>query len=620
MFLKGYDYYRFYTFICFPIKNHGMPKVSGQQEVLLITSYGNQLFNKLKSNGTNLCALMTQESDASLLTASSRDIICWLLDSQSGELPACWPSQMQQLPEAYHVAIISVPCPRLVEKAMKGGANDVIETSALNDAGMSRIRLQATQHQQQRNAYKKIQRSLKESKDNYTRLVDQLADGIAIYEEQGKILEINSSASRMLGYTTEELKKLNIFDLLAPGELIQNPVDINKLKNGQHTLKQRKMVRKDGRVIEAEVHTSNLRDGIFLTSVRDISDRLEAREHLQKEKMISDTIINSMPGLFYMFNQDGKYLRWNRQLELVSGYSYSEIKDMHPSNFFAEKEHPVLFKEISNVFLHGQSALEAHLVTKHGMMIPYYFTGVAATIDGERCLLGTAIDLSPLRSLERKLANQKVAEQKKMMQVMLEAEENEKNKLGLELHDNINQMLSVVRLYLSAIINEGARASVTIEDAMSILNDAMEEIRQLSHRLAVAYRFDAGLVKEIKNLADKIQGGKKLTVELDLPAALDERTDYKEKLCIYRIVQEQINNITKYAHAAMVKISVVFTGHHLELTIVDDGVGFDVEAANKGLGLISIRNRAEALQGTSEITSIPGTGTTLKVQLPVKVH
>ena len=127
----------------------------------------------------------------------------------------------------------------------------------------------------------------------------------------------------------------------------------------------------------------------------------------QKEKSLSDSIINSMPGIFYLFDQNGKFLRWNKRFETISGFSNEEISNMSPVDFFSTKEKNYISNGIEKVFTDGISDAEANLVTRNGTEIPHYFTGQLITFDRKPCLIGVGIDISELRKAEQLLALEK---------------------------------------------------------------------------------------------------------------------------------------------------------------------------------------------------------------------
>ena len=132
----------------------------------------------------------------------------------------------------------------------------------------------------------------------------------------------------------------------------------------------------------------------ILGAMQDITDREITKKQILKEKGLSDSIINSLPGIFYLYNKEGKFLRWNKNYETVTGYESAEISRMHPLDFFDETEKELLASKISNVFIAGSDYVEANFLLKDGQKIPYYFTGQAIEYEGQTCLMGVGLDFS----------------------------------------------------------------------------------------------------------------------------------------------------------------------------------------------------------------------------------
>jgi len=131
--------------------------------------------------------------------------------------------------------------------------------------------------------------------------------------------------------------------------------------------------------------------------------RREAAELLLKEKDLSDSVINSMPGIFYFCDHTGRFIRWNKRFETVSGYTSDEINRMQPLDFFegADKEH--IKERIREVIEKGTSDAEALFLTKSGRKIPYYFTASAVRFEDELCLIGIGMDISARKQAEKEM-------------------------------------------------------------------------------------------------------------------------------------------------------------------------------------------------------------------------
>lgn len=131
--------------------------------------------------------------------------------------------------------------------------------------------------------------------------------------------------------------------------------------------------------------------------------RLAAERTLRAEQRFSETIIESMPGILYLYDTDGRFLRWNRNFEAVSGLSPEEMAVAHPSQFFAEEDRARVSARIAEVFTAGASAVEADFVAKDGTRTPYYFTGRRVDFAGRACLVGVGIDVSELHRAQVRL-------------------------------------------------------------------------------------------------------------------------------------------------------------------------------------------------------------------------
>ena len=134
-----------------------------------------------------------------------------------------------------------------------------------------------------------------------------------------------------------------------------------------------------------------------------VIQRKQADEDIRKEKNFSDTAINSLPGIFYLFDNQDRFLRWNENFEKFSGYSAEEISKMNPLDFFVGEDRKFIEQKIQEVFAKGRSTAEADFVAKDGHKIPYLFTGTRVTFDQTQCLLGMGISIAERKQAEEEL-------------------------------------------------------------------------------------------------------------------------------------------------------------------------------------------------------------------------
>ena len=126
----------------------------------------------------------------------------------------------------------------------------------------------------------------------------------------------------------------------------------------------------------------------------------DAETRLQRENLFVETVINSVPGILYLYNEQRRFLRWNRSFEGVSGYSSEEIAELHPLDFFAGEEKQLIAQKIEEAFGKGEAAVEAGFTTKDGRVLPFFLTGRRILFEGNPCIIGMGIDISERRHAE----------------------------------------------------------------------------------------------------------------------------------------------------------------------------------------------------------------------------
>lgn len=232
-------------------------------------------------------------------------------------------------------------------------------------------------------------------------------------------------------------------------------------------------------------------------------------------------------------------------------------------------------------------------------------------------ILSSGEDTTTKKVLQSRLAAQESEKRKQILAAVLEAQENERHDIAFELHDNVNQILTTCKILLESEIKKQG-GSVFVKNSYRYLQNAIDEIRNLSHRLNPAHLEDMGLEESLREMLHRLDIAGKFDVQLSIndPAAL-RQIDYHISLSIFRIVQEQINNILKHADASFVRISIELSKQFIDVEIVDNGKGFIPTSINRGLGLTNIRNRAEFHRGVSHINSAPGEGCVLSICLPL---
>lgn len=212
--------------------------------------------------------------------------------------------------------------------------------------------------------------------------------------------------------------------------------------------------------------------------------------------------------------------------------------------------------------------------------------------------------------LEKELSLRK----QQLIEAVILAQERERRDIGQELHDNINQVLSAVKLSLSTVLENPSKAEDLVRKSYRNVSGVIDEIRVLSKKLILSKNLkEFGLVDAIQELIREMSDLVETDIVLHASSLREVTMSEDQKINIYRIIQEQLNNIVKYADASLISIRLETTNGEVHVSISDNGRGFDPSAAMNGVGLTNIHSRAELFNGAVTITSSPGKGCRLKV-------
>jgi signal transduction histidine kinase len=197
------------------------------------------------------------------------------------------------------------------------------------------------------------------------------------------------------------------------------------------------------------------------------------------------------------------------------------------------------------------------------------------------------------------------------------AQEQERHRIARELHDNLGQELALVEMTLDRLIKKSDPSlKPDLIDLSSRVSAISGTTREISHGLYPAALEYLGLQKSLRKLCDDIQRGKELLVDLTL-GNLPEAFQPAISVCLYRVAQETLHNIITHSQAANVHVELTSRDGRILLLIIDDGVGFDVNHKEAGLGLVSMRERIHAIGGSIHISSFRKAGTLIEVQVPL---
>lgn len=240
--------------------------------------------------------------------------------------------------------------------------------------------------------------------------------------------------------------------------------------------------------------------------------------------------------------------------------------------------------------------------------------------DENRCaerMIGATQDITVRKSAEMQLVEERLTRQKELTHAVLQAQENERTGIGKELHDNLNQVLGAAKLYIEMARTDEENRDMCLEKSSGYILQVIDEIRRISKTLATPGMHFIGLVESIKIIVSDLNAVHAVKIDFQEQGFDEGEMDENLQLNIFRIIQEQTNNILNHARATRANIKLTKRPDRIVLLITDDGVGCDVAEAKKGIGIMHIRSRAELFHGKAFVLSKPGKGYSLKVVLPL---
>ncbi|MBM2824615.1 MAG: Histidine kinase [Dehalococcoidales bacterium] len=256
--------------------------------------------------------------------------------------------------------------------------------------------------------HKLIEDKLLEEKSFTDTVINSLPGLFYCIDSTGRFLRWNNYVEKTFGYTPKEMSEINALDFFVPEDKKTIAEAIQEVFVKGASSAEGRMLTKSGDIIPhfitgaiTPISGKRYCSGVGI----DITERKHVQEKLLEEKGFIDTVINSLPGLFYCFDSTGRMLRWNDNLVNIAGYSPKEIAEMNAIDFFVPEDKQAVAERIQEVFVKGVSTAEGRFLTKSGDMIPYFLTGALIHIDGKPYLVGLGIDTTERKRAEDEIRN-----------------------------------------------------------------------------------------------------------------------------------------------------------------------------------------------------------------------
>jgi len=230
-------------------------------------------------------------------------------------------------------------------------------------------------------------------------------------------------------------------------------------------------------------------------------------------------------------------------------------------------------------------------------------------------MIGSLHDMTQVKQLEQKLVAEKLQKQKDITETIFRVQEKERTRIGIELHDNVNQILTTSKLFLDMISVKDKKHEDLKKKISEYILLAIEEIRRLSKEMVTPQLKENGLITSITNLVEELKQTNTLGIQFHYQDDI-EMLSIPKKVTLFRIIQEQVKNVLKYSRAKNLIIHLQMQNENVELLIEDDGTGFDPSHTRRGIGLSNIYERTRFYNGKVAIDTAPGKGCKIKVTLP----
>ncbi len=255
---------------------------------------------------------------------------------------------------------------------------------------------------------KQAEETRRESEERLRILFESAPDAYYIHDLEGRFVDGNRAAEELVGYRREEVIGQSFFELgmIAEADIPKSTAALADNRDGKPAGPLELTVnRKDGSEIIVETRSYPVDiagETLILGIARDITERKRTEAALADERLLSEEYINSLPGLFYVFDEQ-RFVKWNSAWESISGYSDEELRGKYGTDFFVGEDRALIAERMQKVFRDGAADAEAEMVMKDGRRVPYYLTGVRKEFNGKPHLVGLGIDITERRRAEEAL-------------------------------------------------------------------------------------------------------------------------------------------------------------------------------------------------------------------------
>jgi PAS domain S-box-containing protein len=466
--------------------------------------------------------------------------------------------------------------------------------------------------------------SLRQSELKFRSLIENSSDLIVMASAEGNIFYGSPSAQKVFGYEEADYMGRHVCSFVHPdylqsvGELLMN---LLQHPDEMFTI-DLKVFDKLGNERWVSGLASNMLQvpGInaLVGNYRDITERKKAEEKVKESEYLYKNLFYKSPLPICVCNSDTlQFAEVNEAAVQLYGYSRKEFMKMSAFDIMSPEDRNDLQHLVPKASHSNRPATLRKHIKKNNEAIFVEVWAHAINYKGSNAWLVIANDITEKIELQNQLVEGRIKQQQEIAQAVIDAQENEREILGRELHDNISQVLTTARLYLNCAKDTPSIQDAMIKKSVDTISSAIEEIRRLSKSMIETFHKEVGLELSLNDLIENVLITQQFSIDLQYNVPDEQQLDDKLKMTIFRIVQEQLNNTIKHAAASQVFISILQKDRMLQITIADDGKGFNTNKKRTGIGITNIIRRTELFNGRVKFESAPGRGCRMQVSFTI---
>jgi PAS domain S-box-containing protein len=468
-------------------------------------------------------------------------------------------------------------------------------------------------------------KTVHDSEQRLTAIFNTALEWVQILALDGTLADINPAGMELLGIAAKnELTGSSFLPFVHEQDRQLFYENHLLVCSGQKTSMQYRVCNRQQQTLWVETNAVPLQDkygNIYatLSVTRDISEKKQAEINLHLSEQKFRSLVQNGSDLTFVIDENA-YVRYvSPAVKDIAGYEPEQLLGKQALTFLHADDISLVFSELQKVktATNSGTATAHRFLTKSGKWI--WLESKGTNLLHNSSVQGMVInsrDVTDRILLQQKLDQELASRQRKITAAVIKAQENERSQLGQELHDNVNQVLTTIKLYNEMLAgNIGAKEEI-LQKSTQYLQLCIDEIRSISKRLSAPTLGQISLTESVHELVDSINITNKLQIHYRFQGFETAVVSQDVHLTIYRIIQEQLNNILKHANAQHVFIEISNAVQHLSLVIRDDGNGFNLQDKRRGIGITNMITRAENMNGKLHLQTAPGKGCVLSVTLP----